>query len=228
MAAFRRYAPAMPRHATPRHATPELVPSRVLEAGYRRAVKVGAVMRLKGLEGVRLEASRKLPSAMGSPLRDGRPGSSRSPNGCALHSPPHGTARAGRLPERLMEAMETLFCWLSGPSAAAVKTGPSKPEILGAILWASLANAGNVWHVWQVVGAALAGPVPKRESMMARAAPEMGTAQEKQAPRPASECNIGFSQRATVDPGRRHDTSPRSRHEADAFRQLMLGGRDWS
>lgn len=110
----------------------------------------------------------------------------------------------------------------------AVKTGPSKPEILGAILWASLANAGNVWHVWQVVGAGLAGPVPKRESMMARAAPEMGTAQEKQAPRSASECNIGFSQRATVDPGRRHDTSPRSRHEADAFRQLMLGGRDWS
>lgn len=195
MAAFQRYAPA-----TLCHATPEPAPSRVLEAGYRRAVKVGAVMRLKGLEAGMLEASRKLPSAMGSPLRDGRPGSSRSPNGCALYSPPHGTARAGGPQERLMEAMETFFCrlprrWALVPAghdvplprtgifcwtgtmlqcawlgtlhsqvtvgSPAVKTGPSKSEILGAIL-GILEASQRLWHVWQVVGAALAGPVPKR------------------------------------------------------------------
>lgn len=120
----------------PRHATPELVPSRVLEAGYRRAVKVGAVVRLKGLEEVGLEASRKLPSAMGSPLRDGRPGSSRSPNGCALHSPPHGTARAGRLPERLVEAMETFFllvervCWALVPTRKDTRASPADRDHL--------------------------------------------------------------------------------------------------
>lgn len=76
MAAFQRYA-----HATPRRATPEPAPSRLCSTvGYRRAVKVGAIMRLKGPGG--LEAgcfSRKLPSAMGgTPLTMGgqdRPGS---------------------------------------------------------------------------------------------------------------------------------------------------------
>lgn len=82
----------------------------------------------------RLEASRKLPSAMGLPLRDdGRPGSSGSPNGCALHTV-HGTEQPALedLQERFMEAMETFFAssalgWWAGDGQLGV-TGVRLPQ----------------------------------------------------------------------------------------------------
>lgn len=202
----------------PRHATPEPVPSRVLDAGYRRAVKVGAVMRLKGPggweaggfseasigNGVAPEgwtarivqiAQRLCPtqsSARNSPrwrsagAGDGSHGNLLWLGARVLRVGANIDGRWERHAQHACPLPRTgIFCWTGSVlqwscawlgwlctqcSARQQKTGPSKSESLGPS-WALLATLAGDAGWWR---AARLQAQCRSESMMARAAPEMG------------------------------------------------------